>query len=452
MDRSALRFQRVRRSYPQIAQILFLTVSLFATSLAQSPAPQKRKKIKDFGSSLKRFKWDPQKNAVMELPAKEGVAISEGDVIRIDTSLVSSDLLVLDQKGNAISGLTAADFVIRENGAPQTIGHFFTGDNVNVPRTIVLIIDYGCGSAPDLGDNFKAAKALVDKLGPKDLMAIVTDDVEMVQDFTSDKKKLKQKLTQVYDRTRQDPVFRDRPYEEPRYGLNKQYSALMATLKEAFTVEDIRPIIVFQTQGSEAYVLRDSKLELKIPADLPADLLGPAERSVEGLRQARLKNLVEFSLDDVYRTVEKSRVTIYTVVPNNQYVGVTPEVQMAKMTAQKHAQLSKANIPSPLFAHERDLYLNRVQMKWEIEGLEKLQLALAEVASRSGGWTAFLEQPGQADVIYSRIFTDINQRYIVGYYPTDKKRDGKQRKIDVQVKGHPEYQILGRLSYFAPKP
>jgi hypothetical protein len=91
-------------------------------------------------------------------------------------------------------------------------------------------------------------------------------------------------------------------------------------------------------------------------------------------------------------------------------------------------------------------------MNWEIEGAVKVQSALAELASLTGGWTAFLEKPEQANEIYSRIFTDINQRYILGYYPTDKKRDGKRRMIDIQVKGHPEYQILGRLSYFAPKP
>jgi hypothetical protein len=70
----------------------------------------------------------------------------------------------------------------------------------------------------------------------------------------------------------------------------------------------------------------------------------------------------------------------------------------------------------------------------------------------SGGWADFLEVPAQADAIYSRIFSDINQRYIVGYYPTNKERDGKRRKIEFKVKGHPEYQVYGRLSYFAPKP
>ena len=431
---------------------MLLIVSLFATSLAQSPAPQKRKKIKDFGSSLKRLKWDPQKNAAVELPAAEDAAISEEDIIRIDTTLVSCDLLVLDQKGNTISGLTAADFLVSENDAPQTVGHFFTGDNVNVPRMIVLLIDYSGSQSPYLETSIKAAKVLVDKLGPKDLMAIVTDDVEMIEDFTSDKGKLKSKLTKLYDRTRLDPVF-DRTPGKARFGLSKQYSALMATLKEAFTAEDIRPIVIFQTDGDEALILRDPVIKLTIPEGLPANLLGAAENRVHSIRQTQLNNPVGFSLDDLYRTVEKSRVTIYTVIPGLQYLGVKPEDQLAKTIAQREDKINKMRYMGP--AARKDLIetsFNPVQLSWEINETRKLQEALAEVAPLTGGWTAFLEKPEHADEIYSRIFTDINQRYIIGYYPTNKERDGKRRAIDFQVKGHPEYQVLGRRSYFAPGP
>jgi hypothetical protein len=90
--------------------------------------------------------------------------------------------------------------------------------------------------------------------------------------------------------------------------------------------------------------------------------------------------------------------------------------------------------------------------KFNIETVAKLQAVVASVATVSGGWADFLEVPDQADAIYSRILSDINQRYIVGYYPTNKERDGKRRKIEFKVKGHPEYQVYGRLSYFAPEP
>jgi hypothetical protein len=52
---------------------------------------------------------------------------------------------------------------------------------------------------PYLDNSVKAAKLLVDKLGPKDMMAIVTDDVELIQEFTTDKKKLKEKLDKLVE-------------------------------------------------------------------------------------------------------------------------------------------------------------------------------------------------------------------------------------------------------------
>ena len=59
--------------------ISILTLSLFPLTFAQS-IPPKRKKIKDFGSSLKRLKWNPQANATAELtPANgQGEEVEEG--------------------------------------------------------------------------------------------------------------------------------------------------------------------------------------------------------------------------------------------------------------------------------------------------------------------------------------------------------------------------------------
>ena len=162
--------------YTDLRRFCFLICVICAIcglSFAQSSTPPKRKKIEDFGSSLKQLK------AV----ESSGAVLNEGDVIRIETSLVSCELLVVDERGNSVPGLTAEDFSITENGAPQTVGHFLKGDNAQVPRTIVLVIDYSGSQLPYLKNSIKAAKVLVDKLGPKDLMAIVTDDVELLHDL-----------------------------------------------------------------------------------------------------------------------------------------------------------------------------------------------------------------------------------------------------------------------------
>jgi hypothetical protein len=82
----------------------------------------------------------------------------------------------------------------------------------------------------------------------------------------------------------------------------------------------------------------------------------------------------------------------------------------------------------------------------------KIQQSLVELAKLSGGWAEFLETSSQAAGIYNRIVQDLNQRYIIGYYPTNKEHDGKRRHISISVKGHPDYVITGRTSYYAPEP
>jgi hypothetical protein len=72
-----------------------------------------------------------------------------------------------------------------------------------------------------------------------------------------------------------------------------------------------------------------------------------------------------------------------------------------------------------------------------------------EIAKHAGAWAEFLERPDQADEIYTRVLTDIDRRYVLGYYPSNRTRDGKRRKVSVEVRGHPEYLVWGQKTYFA---
>ena len=446
----------MRGTAVRLTVISFLTLALLTVSPAQSP---RRKKIKDFGSSLKRLKWDPEKNSVVDSNNGTGTELNDGDVIRIDTSLVSTDLLVVDSHGNAVTGLTADDFSITEDDAPQKVGHFVRGDNAGVPRTIVLIIDYSGSQLAYLNNSVAAAKVLVDKLSPRDRMAIVTDDVEMLVDFTNDKQKLKNELDELLDRTKLKTGFLGRA-RKLRIGRSAQYSALMATLNEAFDEEDVRPIIIFQTDGDEAVFLRNPVIAITPPVGVKGDALVKAQESFQFHQKELLRNLTEFSLDDVYRAVERTRATVYTVIPGPKLVGLSIEEQSKKIRADRQA--AQAKILETLSSDARRKVKERVERdeadfteeydRWRAELQFKQQSALVPVAVMTGGWTEFLETPAQAEQIYSRIFSDINKRYIVGYYPTNKERDGKRRKLDFEVKGHPEYQIFGRRTYFAPRP
>lgn len=392
--------------------IMLLAFGSFSSVARAQSESQEKPKLKHFGSSLDRLRWDKEKQVAVE---KMGPAKTRGDaedVIRVETQLIAADVMVADQHGRAVTGLTKDDFVIIEEGQPQLIGHFSAGSDLNVPKSIVLIIDYSRSEIPYIAKSVTAAKSLIDQLGAKDRMAIVTDDVELLVNFTSDKKKLSRALDSLIGLI-----------HSGRAGRSQQFSALMAVARELFNNEDIRPIIIFQTDGDETGFLQ------------PPNSNG---RALPG----RIK---PFSLSDVLFALDKSRATVYTVIPNIRLIGVPPEELPERAGELMKKDAMVLGVSAPNFS-KKDL---QGAAEWYLIN----QRAVAQVATATGGWTAFLEFPEQADEIYARILADVNSRYVVGYYyPANRPRDGKRHQFSITVKDHPEYQIAGRKSYVAPEP
>lgn len=387
-------------------------------------------KREEFGSSLRRLQWDEQKQVTVE-KTPESTAASD-DVIKIGTTLALFDVLVLDAQGRSLTGFTKDDFVVSEDGKSQEVAAFSLGDGSTVPRSIVLIIDYSGSQLPYLQNSVEAAKTLVDKLTPRDRMAIVTDDVELLADFTTDKGKLKKSLDSLRKKASGNHL-----------GRSEQYSALFAALRELVKSEE-RPIILFQTDGDELYRLQ------MVGADTRPKLNDP-----NGLNRfdARPK---PYSFQDIYTTAEKSRTTIYTIIPGVQLMGLKPEEQARRareIYAQRlHIMLKRIGNDSLRTIEARMQQMPDSYFQQMITVQQRQQLAAAGIAKLTGGWAEFLEAPEQANGIYERILAGINRRYLIGYYPTNEARDGKLRKVKIEVKGHPEYRILGKQSYYAPAP
>jgi VWFA-related protein len=382
---------------------LILLIFVVCLSAGSSLLHAQTNREREFGSSLKRLKWDPEKKAAIDetkQSQKKVAEVDEGDVIKFDSTLVVCDLLVANKSGAAIPGLSKNDFVITDDGVSQEVATFNLGDDPNKSRSIVLIIDHSGSQAPYLNRSIAAAKTLVDQLRPNDRMAIVSDDVSLVRDFTANKKDLKRSLDWLENKG-----------ETGNYGLSRQYSALMATLMDLVGSQE-RPIIIFQTDGDELGSLRTRDVV------------------------AKPGSVREFGLVDLVNAAERARVTIYTVIPGLQIVGLPPEEQLkrAKVVASRGVA---SWIPVERF---EGLIRGYIREQTALEGLSKL----------SGGWTEFLEKPEQADAIYSRILADINHRYVLGFQPTNKDRDGKRRKLSIEVRNHPEYIVWGRKFYYAP--
>jgi VWFA-related protein len=306
---------------------------LCSSSFAQAP-PREKPKLKDFGSSLKKLKWDPQKSQAVTNVQPGPHGNNDDDIVRIETSLVVCDVLVTDKQGRPQRNLKPADFAISEDDVPQEVGLFAPGDKANVPRSIVLIIDYSGSQFPYISDSIEAAKILVDKLNPLDQMAIVTDDVELLVDFTSDKRDLKKALDSLIEKNKGSKGVLGIGKRPPQFGRSSQMSALLATLNEAFDDEDQSPVIVFQSDGDEIEFLRNSIIVHEVPPGLPPELLREVQEQTEQRKKLQRELVTEFSLDDVYRAVEKSRATIYSIIPRTRLLGLTEDEQIRRLTVE----------------------------------------------------------------------------------------------------------------------
>jgi hypothetical protein len=214
---------------------------------------------------------------------------------------------------------------------------------------------------------------------------------------------------------------------------------------------------VFQTDGDEALYLRNSIITPTVPANLPFNLRAQVQEEVQQRLKLQREGMTEFSLEDIYRAVQTSRATIYTVIPGIKMIGFPQDEQMKRLKADDERRIAewlntvRPNVKKAFLIREEERQKRMTPEIWQLRTEEavKIQSALAAVAPLTGGWTDFLETPTQADAIYSRIFNDINERYVIGYYPSNKARDGKRRTIEVKIKDHPEYEVLGRKSYYA---
>lgn len=130
-------------------------------------------------SSIDRYKFGFLTLAILILSA-----ISDGqtptptpppddEVIKVESRLIMIPASVTDQNGNAILGLTASDFVVREGSKPQQIESVGTADKV--PLEIALLFDISATTSPMFRfQQETAAKFLMDVMRDQDRAAIFT--------------------------------------------------------------------------------------------------------------------------------------------------------------------------------------------------------------------------------------------------------------------------------------
>ena len=123
--------------------------------------------------------------------------ISEGDVIRVDTELVSVNVSVVDRGTNrGVNDLTKDNFRLYEDNVAQQIAHF---ESASAPFNLVLLIDLS-GSTAKVVELIKgAAMHFVEAARPFDRIAVITfaGSQVVVSPLTNDHAALRQRINAI---------------------------------------------------------------------------------------------------------------------------------------------------------------------------------------------------------------------------------------------------------------
>src|SRR5882762_10453689 len=99
--------------------------------------------------------------------------VGEGDVVRVETTLVSIPVSVTDRDGKYIPNLTKDDFHIWEDGVEQRVAYFASTEK---PFTVALVIDTSASTRFKLEEIHDAAISFVNQLRPDDRVMVVSFD------------------------------------------------------------------------------------------------------------------------------------------------------------------------------------------------------------------------------------------------------------------------------------
>lgn len=116
--------------------------------------------------------------------------------ITVDVRLVNLNVTVSDRRGQAYTALEAGNFRVYDNGIPQDIHHFSTDD---VPFTMGLILDRSGSMLMMMKDVYQAAFHTITNSKAEDefFIAAFNDEIQMQQDFSTDRLLLEQQLREI---------------------------------------------------------------------------------------------------------------------------------------------------------------------------------------------------------------------------------------------------------------
>ncbi len=141
--------------------------------------------------------------------------VSAGDIVRVDTTLVSLPVSVMDRDGKYVPNLGKDDFRIWEDGVEQRVAYFASTEK---PFTVALMIDTSGSTRFKLGEIQDAAITFVDQLRADDRVMVVSfsDKIRVLAQPTNDRNALRNAIR------RTEPGSGTRLYDAVDQVINKE--------------------------------------------------------------------------------------------------------------------------------------------------------------------------------------------------------------------------------------
>jgi Ca-activated chloride channel homolog len=346
-----------------------------------------------------------------------GEEVGEDEVVRVDTQLIPVPVVVRDHTGRPVMNLRADNFTIYEDGKPQRLASFATTD---APFEVALLLDTSGSTRAEVALIRRAANAFIEALRPGDRVAVVSFNtaeegtqklatVEVQTYLTDDREALKEAVENI-------GASNGTPY----------YDALERVAKEIF-----REPPKAESRGRRALVALTDGVDSTSDSDFATARARLLQAGVLCyFVQVNTEDYVEDRLlkdcqDDGRLSLSKVQLERYRRI-YNPHADAEDYTNFCQMGPFERMQIS------------RSLYQLARQ---EMSGL----------ARDTGGKTFDAPDLNAARAAFAEVAEEIGKQYSLGYYSSNKTRDGRFRQIRVEVHGLQGAQVNAREGYQAPK-
>ena len=314
--------------------------------------------------------------------------VDAGDIVRVNTTLVTIPVSVMDRDGRYVPNLLKDDFRIWEDGVEQDVAFF---QSVDKPFSVVLMLDTSPSTQFRLEDIQDAATTFVGQLRPDDRVMVVSfnDDIKVLSEFTTDRSKLERAI----HRARTDDGTR-------------LYDALDMVMNQYLARIQGRKAIVLFTDGVDTTSRRaDYQTNLTDAQELDA-LVYPVQYDTS--RDMNVGNFPSGGQIDVWGTILGG---IFGGGMGRRGGGGPPR---GRGTSRGEYQLA-------------DQYL-------------------LELANTTGGREYRADTLQNMSSAFANVAEELRRQYSIGYYPKRAPQPGQRRSIRVRAK-QPNLAVRARESY-----